>query len=351
MSGHPENGGERDDLVDGETVLSDRELGIGDAPQSHRSRSRAVVVALIEIAILIGLFWILFSRIDAGDVIGRLGLLSIIGGVAVGATYILHAVVSAIRWRIFVRHFGGDCSFGAVLRGTLLERMVNQAIPSPVAGDGARFVEMRRSDISARTAALSVILDRLFGLGGVISLVTLLSPFTLVNVESPGTKIAIIVLALIPVIGLGALVGVRTTTWRRLQQVRFLHYPAGLAIVIRTVVRTPKLFAKGVALSIAAQSIPTLAFIVLSYDLKIALPVLDAILLVPLIILASVVPISIAGWGVRESAAAVLLVGAGISSADAVLLSVLYGLIGLLTAAAGALVWFATRHIGHRSKA
>ena len=86
--------------------------------------------------------------------------------------------------------------------------------------------------------------------------------------------------------------------------------------------------------------------VIISYDLGINLRLLDAIALVPVIMAASILPISIAGWGVRESAAVVLLGQVGIAASDAVTLSVVFGLINVATACLGGLCWLvmANRH-------
>ena len=62
-------------------------------------------------------------------------------------------------------------------------------------------------------------------------------------------------------------------------------------------------------------------------------------LLVPPVVLITMLPISIAGWGVREGAMILALGQIGVAPVDALSLSVLFGLTGLAAALPGAALW------------
>ena len=62
-------------------------------------------------------------------------------------------------------------------------------------------------------------------------------------------------------------------------------------------------------------------------------------IMLPLILLVSMAPISIAGWGVREGAMIVALALVGVSDGDALALSVLFGLALLVIGVIGGVVW------------
>jgi uncharacterized membrane protein YbhN (UPF0104 family) len=65
----------------------------------------------------------------------------------------------------------------------------------------------------------------------------------------------------------------------------------------------------------------------------------DCMLLFPPALLAQTVPISVAGWGVREGAAVALFALAGVSAESALAISMLYGLVMLLISMPGAVFW------------
>ena len=78
-------------------------------------------------------------------------------------------------------------------------------------------------------------------------------------------------------------------------------------------------------------------------------PLLYTIFLVPPVILVTVVPISIAGWGVREGAMVAAFGYAGLPPGDGLIVSLLFGAGYLVMGAVGGLIWIATS--GRRERA
>ena len=65
----------------------------------------------------------------------------------------------------------------------------------------------------------------------------------------------------------------------------------------------------------------------------------DAMLLVPPVLLISLVPVSIAGWGVREHALMTAFIYAGLPEGDGLLVSMLYGAAMFAVGVIGGVVW------------
>src|SRR5437588_11207120 len=309
-------------------------------------RSRALPLSLLKVALSGVLFWIIFSRIDIGDVKARILQLSFAPVLLVAVLLALHVLISAARWWAIIAQLEGNSSFRSTFFATLIERFVNQAVPSPFVGDGARAMALIRNGEHARIAAYSIVLDRAFAVGGVFGLVTLGSPLSLSLFKSTGVTTAVWLITALSLFGTAILLLCPDGVWARLRNLRLMHYPAGLAITLRRLLLAPRVVPAVVGSSLVAQILPIFGFLIISYDLGIDLRLLDAIALVPVIMAASILPISIAGWGVRESAAVVLLGEVGIAASDAVTLSVVFGLINVATACLGGLCWLvmANRH-------
>ena len=62
-------------------------------------------------------------------------------------------------------------------------------------------------------------------------------------------------------------------------------------------------------------------------------------LLIPPVILIAAVPVSIAGWGVRESAMLAAFSYAGLPDSDGVLVSIIFGASLFIIGALGGIVW------------
>ena len=69
---------------------------------------------------------------------------------------------------------------------------------------------------------------------------------------------------------------------------------------------------------------------------------LQALFLVLPVILIATIPISIAGWGVRESAMVLAFSYAGLTASDGLIVSILFGFTTLAVGAIGGIVWIAS---------
>ena len=82
-----------------------------------------------------------------------------------------------------------------------------------------------------------------------------------------------------------------------------------------------------------------MAIYTLARSLDIGISLLDCMILMPPVILLSLLPVSIGGWGVRESVMVFVLGLIGIASEQALLLSVLLGLAGMAISLPGWILW------------
>jgi hypothetical protein len=68
----------------------------------------------------------------------------------------------------------------------------------------------------------------------------------------------------------------------------------------------------------------------------------QAVLLLPPVMLVTMLPVSIAGWGLREAAMMVAFSYAGLASSDGLLVSLVFGIAMVAVGAIGGLVWILT---------
>ena len=80
----------------------------------------------------------------------------------------------------------------------------------------------------------------------------------------------------------------------------------------------------------------------LALDARVDISLLDCLLILPPVMLISALPISIAGWGVREGAMIVGLGLAGVPGEQALALSIQFALAGSAVSLLGAIPWFRT---------
>ncbi|MEM9999685.1 MAG: lysylphosphatidylglycerol synthase domain-containing protein, partial [Pseudomonadota bacterium] len=140
------------------------------------------------------------------------------------------------------------------------------------------------------------------------------------------TAITVGVLVSISLLGLG-LVPARWTSaiqrWMR---------PLAVALFAKKVL--PAQIMLGAAITLCNLA----AFAFAARAVGVALNPVEIAALVPVLLFAMLVPLTVSGWGMREGAAALILPIAGVSATDAVAASVMFGLAMLISAMPGAVM-------------
>lgn len=258
---------------------------------------------------------------------------------------VLQVAASAWRWRYTARRLGIDLPAAEAFREYYLATFLNQVLPGGVLGDVSRAWRHHRSRPGAEAGPVvrAVLLER--GSGQVVmvavgALSFLMLPLAAlpdpgVWAPSPGVRAAL--LAGFAVVGAG-LVGVLV----RRREAREGGWSAAFQADLRQGLLAPK--------ALAVQ-LPTSTFVVGSY-LAMYLAAARAVgaqeplgLLLPLVapvLLAMLLPLTVAGWGAREGAAAAVWTSVGLSGAEGVAISVVYGLLVLVSSLPGAWVLLQT---------
>lgn len=96
--------------------------------------------------------------------------------------------------------------------------------------------------------------------------------------------------------------------------------------------------------SLAIQVLNVVVLYVVSRGLNMEISFVSALVLIPPVLLIAMLPISVAGWGVREGAMVVALALVGVHSAQSLALSICFGLLLIALSLPGGIVWFLTRH-------
>ncbi len=220
---------------------------------------------------------------------------------------------SALRWQVTARALGHDVPQAWALREYGLSVAVNTFLPGGVLGDLGRILRSRSLGWQGATA--SVLIERL---AGQVAL-------GLVALASLGLWLGAKGLAL-GVLGLLALL---MALWVA-PRLRNLFGRAWLGRGIWG-------WQLGLTVAILAANLG--GFWAAAHSVGVALDPAAAVALVPLTLLAMLVPLTINGWGVREGIAAALWPLWGIGAAQAVAASVAFGLACMGAALIGLLPW------------
>ncbi|RUV15679.1 lysylphosphatidylglycerol synthase transmembrane domain-containing protein [Mesorhizobium sp. M7A.F.Ca.MR.245.00.0.0] len=203
---------------------------------------------------------------------------------------------------------------------------VNQLVPSVVGGDAVRITLLARWGIPASAAAGSVIVDRFYGVLGLLVVCLAAAPMLSTALFYPAMITSIVIV--IAVIASGLLAW---WTSRRLSIFQRLSTMVLTGISWRSLLIMVPVAMAGHLANIAM-------FLVIAHALGAQAPILPTISVLAAVLLASVLPFSIAGWGLREFALVNAFTHLGLDHDKIVLSSVAYGLFVLVTQAAGFLM-------------
>jgi uncharacterized membrane protein YbhN (UPF0104 family) len=252
------------------------------------------------------------------------------------AVYLLAQLASSLRWQRMARPLGFDLPYLRYVALYFVGMFFNLVLPTSVGGDVVRAWYLG-GPVGRRGAAfLTVVAER--GTGLVLLMVLACGAAILAPAELPRWMVMILIAlggALFG--GVAALPFVHLLTRLPLVGKKFVR----VAEVADTYVRMPGLLAVAAALSLLVQlaSVAQVWLVARGLGLDVSFGYLAVA--VPLVTLLTLVPISVNGMGLRELGLVVLLAPAGVTSAQAVTLSLLGFAVTVAASLAGAAVYLA----------
>ena len=250
------------------------------------------------------------------------------------------------RWQLITRLKESTDSFPLplppLMKATFIGAFFNQFLPSSVGGDFYRVLAVRRFGIPLNEALSGVIIDRLAGFISLGILCILALPAegeALMQSELKWPFIFTLVL-LAGVCGSGMLMPVMPQS---IFQHAFLRPFLPALDMIRQLIRQKTLFIKILLVSLAAGVLLVSTLQVLMMAFKIPLTWGQSAAILPAVLLLTSLPISFAGWGLREGAMILALGVYGIPQETALALSVVYGVINMASGLPGLILWIMDR--------
>ena len=298
---------------------------------------KRVGVISLKAGITLGLFYALVTRIDLNATVGLMAATdwrSVLGMVGV---MVLQVIVAVFRWHRIMISKGVHISVRRSARYFWLGLFFNQLLPSSIGGDAIRGYCLVRDGQSLGRATLSVLLDRILGMAGLVVLIALAIPYAMNLINNPEMQWGMMSALLVVIAGFIAILFIDIFT-RRFSSWRVMKGLTTLASDARQLLGSRQ----GLGLVLFSVLIHILSIVVLgmlSSALSIKVDWIALIIIVPITTLLITIPLSIAGWGVREGVMVVGLGYVGIAPEEALALSILYGLLTLVVALPGMLAW------------
>lgn len=321
--------------------------GLGDLnfPRRHpRRKRRALLLGLAKAAISVALVVWIVSTVDTGALKQRLLAVSYGTLFLAGVIELVALGIAGWRWKLVLGALDLATAYGTAFRLYYIGQFINQVLPANIGGDVYRTWRVFRDGSRLLRALMAVALDRLVALIG-LAVLAALGFYLLSGIADDATPLWIL-FALVLGVAAGVVLflafGVLTLP-RRLLAIpglgRLMSWIAEASIFARAVLLKPGTAIPVIVLAVGVHGLAVIAILVLAEGLGIPLSAGAAFALIPPVILISVIPVSYAGWGVREGAMVVFLGYAGIAPEAAISLSLLFGGVNLLASLPAALLW------------
>jgi glycosyltransferase 2 family protein len=252
-------------------------------------------------------------------------------------------VAAAFRWRLILADSQVELPFWQAYLNYLVGAFYSMLLPGVTGGDVVRVGRcVRQTGCQLGTATASAFLERTSGLFALLFVAfsaTLFFPDTISLLLTVEQRSRVTVVAMVGAI-LTAIVILGRRVWQRWlpnEDVRGLWRFVRSALGALSILRGRTL---GIVfiLSILFQTMDIVVAFSLSQALGLGVPFAGFLAIIPLVYLATFLPISLGGLGVREGALTFLLAQFGVTTSDAVTISFLVYTSRIVTAGSGGVV-------------
>ncbi len=244
----------------------------------------------------------------------------------------------AKRWQLVVRLGNIDVPLPSLTEATFIGAFFNQFLPSSVGGDFFRILAVRRQGASLNEAVTGVFMDRLFGFIslGILCLLIIPAEGQVLLDSDLKWPFLMTLFLLAGVFGGGLLLLFVPKSWHTSFLIRPFHSIIEMA---QGALRHKALFLSILLSSLVASILLISGLQVLMMAFDIPLTWGQGVVILPVVMLLTSLPISFAGWGLREGAMIIALGVYGVSQEKALALSLVYGVLHLVSGAPGLVLW------------
>ena len=292
-----------------------------------------------------GLLVFLVRSVDADSMLVALAQADPLLMLGVVALLFALIPVLALRWNTIMAALQIRVEYWRAFRVVLIGMFFNQLLPSAIGGDAYRVWALGKRGLPFSHVLNTVVLDR-----GVALIATLaVTAFGLSRIDElipPGTARVLSMTLLALVVG-GVCAGMLLLffaarmpdggLFSRYALLRMIKKSAADVVLL---VRNPKALMFVVLVSVVLNISTSASIWLIAVALGKHPGLLDCIYVIPTVMVFAMIPISVAGWGVREGGMVVALGLLGIEPAAALATSLLFGASLVAIGIPGGVAWF-----------
>lgn len=301
---------------------------------------------LAKISLMLLAFWFVSRGIDVAEMKSMLRSQNRFVFVEAIFFITVQILLGAARWRVIINALvvgRSVISKLSTLKTYYISIFFNCCLPGTVGGDVVRVFLVKSEQVPLPLAISSVVIDRMVALLALGVMGVLTMPLFAAYLGFSAWLLLPMLCVLI-VFSVWILINLERII-PKIPFLKKLHWLEHLLQNIRLMIARPQPTAWSLFYAIVAHVNYCLAAYFLAESLGSPISLLDALTLVPWVLLISIIPISIGGWGLREAAMVYLLGLIGVPQVAALALSVQLGLLSIVVSIPAGLLWLSRRRV------
>jgi uncharacterized membrane protein YbhN (UPF0104 family) len=300
---------------------------------------RRILFSTIKVLISAALLYLALRKVNLLDLASRINIASLGWiGAAIAVTF-LQIFMGVLRWCEISAECGAPLPTRQAMRFNLIGTFFNQTLPSSIGGDAVRLWLVARTGAGWRAATYSIFVDRAIGLIALSIIIVASLPWSYNLISNPDGRLALVFVDFAALAGGVGFLILGMLQWPWLKRWWVTHHIHACAVIANRVIFSRRRGPKIVVLSLLVHLLTVvIAWCVVQ---SIAVPVTfgQTFQVIPPVMLITMLPISIAGWGVREATMGLAFGYAGLMASEGVNVSLLFGTVSFIVGAFGGLVW------------
>jgi uncharacterized membrane protein YbhN (UPF0104 family) len=300
---------------------------------------RQILFSAVKILISAALLYLALRKVNLADLASRIDVASL-GWIALAiALMFLQIFLGVLRWCEISAECGAPLPTRQAMRFNVIGTFFNQTLPSSIGGDAVRLWLVARAGAGWRAATYSIFVDRAIGLIALAVVIVASLPWSYRLIGDPQGRAALLLVDFAALAGGAGFLVFGALRWAWLKRWWGTHHLHACAVIANKVIFSRERGPKVAALSLVVHVLT--AVIAWCVVQSIAAPVSfgQVFQLIPPVMLITMLPISIAGWGVREASMGLAFGYAGLMTNEGVNVSLLFGAVSFIVGAFGGLVW------------
>jgi glycosyltransferase 2 family protein len=309
---------------------------------------RRLLILSVRILVSLALLYLALRGINFTAIQSRLSQIRV-GWIALAVLITVFQVfLGALRWREISGRCQAPLTDLQAFRYNMIGAFFNQTLPSSIGGDAVRLWLVNRTGAGWRAATYSILTDRAIGLIALALIIVASLPWSYGMIANSKGRIALVFVdfaALSGGVGF-LLLGQLPWTWlKNWWPTKHIH---ACSVIANKVIFDRRSGPKIAVLSLSVHVLTVVIAWCAVRSISAPADFEQVFMLIPPIMLITMMPISIAGWGVREATMMVAFGYAGLAQTDGTVVSILFGAVSFIVGCVGGLVWIFSAEKGEK---